>query len=263
MLSPNTQTEFEVLSEFLNFALQRTDEIFEKFTGLQGAKMEIDPNNPLHQYCYIPGSRENRVLLIAHADTYWDENYFPDYHDVDPSNPDILRNHRIRFDSENHEFISEDEIVGLGADDRAGCAFLWLLRELGHSFLIVSGEEHGQQTSHWIMDTQPSLADEINQNHQFLVQLDRRNEANFKCYDVGTEEFREYVRLKTGYTEPDRSSVTDIKVLSRDICGVNLSVGYRNEHSPDETLNFEHWLNTYQICKTWLAEPNLPKYERR
>lgn len=60
-------------------------------------------------------------MLVAHADTYWDEHYG--------------YSHNIR-----HEVIFDAGIVksantnyGLVADDRAGCALLWLLKGLGHS----------------------------------------------------------------------------------------------------------------------------------
>ena len=32
---------------------------------------------------------------------------------------------------------------GIGADDRAGCAILWLLKDSGHSLLVTNGEEIG------------------------------------------------------------------------------------------------------------------------
>ena len=45
---------------------------------------------------------------------------------------------------EDGVYSSGDDLCGIGADDRAGCAMLWLLRDSGHSLLILDGEEHGQ-----------------------------------------------------------------------------------------------------------------------
>ena len=107
---------------------------------------------------------------------------------------------------------------------------------MGHSLLITDGEEHGAIGSDWLMKGPENMdiANLINQDHQFIIQFDRRNGKDFKCYSVGTDEFRAYIAEKTGYLEPDRSAGTDIVKLCRDITAVDLSVGYRNEHSEEE-----------------------------
>jgi hypothetical protein len=64
----------------------------------------------------------------------------------------------------------------------------------------------------------------------------------------------------TGYIEPDRYSYTDIVTLCREITGVNLSVGYRNEHSYKESLVLDEWLNTLNLCRRWLSEESLPRF---
>ncbi|MGC8605462.1 MAG: hypothetical protein ACP5VS_17490 [Desulfomonilaceae bacterium] len=114
---------------------------------------------------------------------------------------------------------------------------LWLLKDLGHSLLVTNGEEHGRTGSSWLMDHNKDIADEINHDHQFVIQFDRRNGRDFKCYDVGTDEFRSYVARKTGYTEPGRTATTDIVTLCREIAGVHLSIGYHNGHGNQEYLN--------------------------
>jgi hypothetical protein len=82
--------------------------------------------------------------------------------------------------------------AGIGADDRAGCAMLYLLRKSGHSILITDGEEHGRQGSHYLVNHFPELCSELN-NHRFMIQLDRRNARDFKCYDVGTANFTKFI----------------------------------------------------------------------
>jgi hypothetical protein len=137
---------------------------------------------------------------------------------------------------------------------------LWLLKDLGHSLLVTNGEEKGQLGSSWLMSDNKDIADEINHDHQFVIQFDRRNGRDFKCYDVGTDEFRSYVADKTGYTEPDRRSSTDIKTLCREIAGVNLSVGYHNEHHENECLSIVEWGHTLGVVQKWLFERKLPKF---
>lgn len=232
-----------VLLDFLNFPLGSADRVLEKFDALPGA---IRRGKGLEQFVFKEGSRENRVLLVAHADTYWDNEYKP--------------NEATQQALSLNDGIIRNKHGGLGADDRAGCAIIWLLKEMGHSILITNGEEHGRKGSNWLMNENHDIADKINLSHQFIIQLDRRNGKDFKCYSVGTDKFLAYVKQHTQYSEPDRSSYTDIVTICRDICGVNLSIGYRHEHSENEHLVFGEWVNTLTICREWLSNPELPSF---
>ncbi len=80
-------------------------------------------------------------------------------------------------------------------------------------------------------------------------------------YDVGTNEFAEYVKQKTGYV-PKQGFSTDIKVLCHTLCGVNMSVGYYEEHTSDERLVLDQWKNTLQIARNWLSEKDLPTFKQ-
>ena len=44
------------------------------------------------------------------------------------------------------------------------------------------------------------------------------------------------------------------------ICGVNLSVGYYNEHTENEYLSIPEWLETLEITEKWLSEDKLSKF---
>ena len=238
-----TMNDTDILRVFLNLPLGKSDEVFDKFARIPGA---VRRGSGLEQFLFIEGDRPNRVMLVAHADTYWDEHYGGN-------------------GNKPQELIQQNGIVlnkngGLGADNRAGCAIIWLLREMGHSILITNGEERGRTGSRWLMNENHDIADTINLGHQFVVQLDRRNAKDFKCYSVGTDKFRTYISQATGYSEPDRSSCTDIVTLCRDICGVNLSIGYHNEHGEDEHLVVSEWQNTLNICRKWLSESELPHF---
>jgi hypothetical protein len=235
----------DVLRSFLEIPLGTADGVFDCFLEIPGA---IYRGDGLERFLYVRGSRSNKVLLVAHADTFWDREYGPDPGPV----------HKIKIEDGNITAVNEE--FGLGADDRAGCAVLWLLKDLGHSLLVTNGEENGQTGSSWLMSENKAIADEINRDHQFVIEFDRRNGRDFKCYDVGTDEFRSYVAEKTGYTEPDRRSSTDIKILCRDIAGVNLSIGYHNEHHDNEHLKIAEWENTLNVVKEWLSEPNLERF---
>lgn len=239
--------DIEVLRSFLEIPLGSADGVFERFLEIPGA---IYRGEGLERFLYVRGARSNKVLLVAHADTYWDHEYG---YDPGPT-------HAINI--ENGEIRAVDDEFGLGADDRAGCAMLWLLKDLGHSLLVINGEEDGQQGASWLISDNKDIADEINQDHQFVIEFDRRNGRDFKCYDVGTDEFRSYVADKTGYTEPDRRSTTDIVTLCREIAGVNLSIGYHHEHGNQEYLHVAEWEHTLDLCCRWMAEKELPRFKR-
>ncbi len=250
--------DIELLLEFLKYPLGSGDAILKRFAGLPETTHSgkpthcVNPKNRLEQFVYIPGKRNNKVVLVAHADTYWDEGWDENWHAGTIMEHEIIQAENIISSGTKH--------FGIGADDRAGCAILWLLKDLGHSLLITNGEEHGQLGSNWLMNSHPDIANDINKDHQFMVEVDRRNGNDFKCYQVGTENFREYINKRTGYVDAGRDSYTDICTLCRDICGVNLSIGYKYEHHDNEEINIKHWQKTLGLCREWLNEPILPYY---
>jgi hypothetical protein len=237
--------ELNVLMRFLNHPVWRSDQIFEEFMETKDAVFHRNESNPKEAFLYIPGTRKDRVVLVAHADTVWDECY-------------IRQRKDQKIKLEDGVIRGTNPKAGIGADDRAGCAMLYLLRKSGHSVLITDGEEHGRQGSQYLVNQFPELCSELN-SHRFMVQVDRRNARDFKCYDVGSADFRKFIHETTAYTEPDRFSYTDIVTLCRRICGVNLSIGYYDEHTSNEHLILEEWLRTYKILSRLLTEP-LPEF---
>lgn len=90
--------------------------------------------------------------------------------------------------------------------------------------------------------------------------FDRKNAGEFKCYAVGTPEFKQYISNETGYSDAHRASSTDISTICPKICGANLSVGYQCEHTDQEHLIANDWLNTLNLCRDWLANDHLPRF---
>lgn len=242
--------DIEVLKHFLEYPIWTSKPIFDKFKTIQNAIFREHSENGKERFLFVNGTKESKVVLVAHADTVFDVFY-----------NEPIQKHSVEI--ENDSFIGKNENgkrIALGADDRAGCAILWALKDAGHSILLTDGEERGKIGSHWLMEQNPDIANIINQ-HQFIVQFDRCNRNDFKCYDVGTDEFRAFIKEKTNFVEPNRESYTDICTLCKDICGVNLSVGYYDEHTSYERMNFNEWLHTLNIARKLLDE-DLPKFER-
>lgn len=229
----------KILEEFLSFPLSSGTEVLNKFAVLDGAISSF--NGDKRSFVYVPGTRSDRVLLVAHVDTVWD-NYY-----VGMICEQEIKEENGVYSGINHKF-------GIGADDRAGCAMLWLLKESGHSLLVVDGEEHGQIGSHHLRMNYPELFDEIN-NHSYIIQFDRREADNYKVYNLPvSDSFIEFIEESTGYHDAGRNARTDIVVLCRDVCGVNLGIGYHNEHKENETLVFDEWFKTLELAEKMLSD---------
>ena len=234
----------ETLEKFLSVSTKSSDGIFDIFEQVEGAQKYGD--EPLKRFIYIPGTRKDRVLLVAHADTVWDKNWIPEINDC----PQTLKSYKgCYFNSDSYAQC------GLGADDRAGCAILYLLKNSGHSILIVDGEEHGQLGSHFLKDNYPEIYKELNE-HQYMMQFDRRGKKDFKNYKISvSDEFKKYIKKEFKFRDAGTKSKSDIVVLCDRVCGVNLSVGYHNEHTNYETLCYKEWLNTFNKTKNMLEKP--------
>lgn len=256
--------DVKVLMDFIRKPLESTKEIFDIFRNLPNAIYRESGVVDQQKFCYIEGTRPDKVILVAHADTVW-------YERVSKNSNDILGSYGLERNSlkrnTTHNPIIVDGVVqstsdvGIGADDRSGIAILWLLKDMGHSLLIVDGEERGMIGSSWIMSHNKDIADKINNEHSFAIQFDRRGSSDFKCYSVGSDEFRGYLQKETLYSEPERFSFTDICTLCTKVTGVNLSVGYYNEHTAREILVIKEWMVTLNMVRHWLSKPDLPRFE--
>lgn len=243
MPHPGPDQDTQLLLEFL-----RTTRLslLNRFAAL--SHNSITRGKQSQQFVFIPGTRTDRVLLVAHADTYWEHEGIQKLHPrVSGAWIHSTRNGQ-----------------GIGADDRAGCALLWTLRHLGHSILVTSGEEIGCVASRWLMEAEENsdLRETLNKSHQFAVQFDLRGTGEFKCYDVGSGPFREYCAQKTGFTDAGARSSTDIRHLCSEICGVNLCAGYYDEHTEAERLCIPQWAAVRNLALEWLASPGLPHFPR-
>jgi hypothetical protein len=247
--------DVKVLMDFIRKPLESTTEIFDIFRNLPNAVYRESGVNDQEKFCYIEGTRPDKVLLVAHADTVWHERVskFP--------NSISSKRNNIHNPQIIDGVIESTSDVGIGADDRSGIAILWLLKDMGHSILIVDGEERGMIGSSWLISHNKDIAEKINNDHSFVIQFDRRGASDFKCYSVGSNEFREYLKKETLYSEPERFSFTDICTLCYKVVGVNLSVGYYNEHTAREILVIREWIHTLNMVRYWLSKSNLPRFE--
>ena len=158
------------------------------------------------------------VAIMAHADTVFS---------VPPS--------EFFYDQEQKVLWSPD---GLGADDRAGIAAILSIVSEGlrpHIIITTKEEKGGIGAQTLIHDHYTSPFRDL----KYIIELDRRGKKDCVFYNCDNPKFTEYVE-GFGFTK-NYGTFTDISVICPvwGVAGVNLSVGYDDEHSKAEHLYIE------------------------
>ena len=135
---------------------------------------------------------------------------------------------------------------GIGADDRAGIyGMIEILRQGYKPTLILTTDEEigGIGASALAADKH------ILPTMKFLVELDRRGVDDCVFYECDNPSFEEKIEsygFKTNF-----GSFSDISILcpALGIAGVNLSIGYEDEHTRYERLYVDNMFNTVEkVC---------------
>lgn len=229
-----------ILDQFLNIPISSSRGVFEIFAQLPGAIHEKG-EKPLEQFVYVPGTREDRVVLVAHGDTVWDAAY---------GHP---RDAVLQY--QDGIYMSGSEKCGIGADDRAGCAMVWALRNSGHSLLILDGEEKGKIGANYLRRSYPKLFRQLNR-HAFMLEMDWMGADGCLFNQVrNTQSFKDYIQTAAGFTDSRKKGGCDLQILCRDICGANLSTGWSHCHTAQEQLVVADWERAYEKLSAFLEKP--------
>lgn len=97
---------------------------------------------------------------------------------------------------------------------------------------------------------------------KYIIQLDRRGDNDCVFYDCWNEEFMNYI-MQFGY-EMALGSFSDISTIcpAWDIAGVNLSIGYRDEHTYGERLYLNPLMRTIEKVEKMLEDiDNVPMFK--
>lgn len=141
---------------------------------------------------------------------------------------------------------------GAGHDDRAGVFMIMQIIQNGlrPNVIFTTDEEIGCNGASILTGYKNPFKD-----LKYIIQLDRRGVDDCVFYYGDNKDFIKYVE-SFGFREA-KGSFTDIVVLCPEweVCGVNLSVGYRNEHSVIETLFVSVYFNTMQKVINMLKNP--------
>lgn len=184
-------------------------------------------NNVISTPDYIIAKGDIPVGIVAHMDTV----------------------HRtpvqeLFYDREKNVLWSPE---GIGADDRAGVySMIEILRTgLKPTLILTTDEECGAIGASALVSDFKDAPCKLN----FLIELDRRGEDDCVFYDCDNEDFSKYIEqfgFKTQW-----GSFSDICYICPGwkIAGVNLSIGYDDEHTKFERLYLNHMFSTIdKVC---------------
>ncbi len=147
---------------------------------------------------------------------------------------------------------------GLGADDRAGIfAILKILQDgLKPCIILTTDEEQGGLGALTLAMEKCPIKD-----LKYMIELDRRGSNDCVFYDCYCPEFVDYIE-SFGFCEK-WGSFSDISFLMPEwkVCGVNLSIGYEDEHSVTEILNIGPLFDTIKKVKQMLQDTDIPYFE--
>lgn len=183
-------------------------------------------------YVYAKGTIP--VLVTAHMDTVHKET---------------VKRYSIHNFKKKHLIKSQQ---GIGGDDRCGCyMILEIIKEMKPYVLFCEDEEIGGVGSDLFCQT--SFVDDVADNINYMIELDRANEKDAVFYDCDNPEFTNFIIEHTGYKEA-YGTFSDISNLMPEtgIAGVNLSCGYYNAHTLKEYVLFEEMENTINVVKELL-----------
>ena len=184
---------------------------------------------------YVVAVGDIPVALVAHLDTVFS---------APPQN--------IFYDKTKNVMWSPE---GLGADDRAGVyAIVQLLkRGLRPTVIFTTDEEKGAIGATALTLDHPELPEPL-KKLKYIIQLDRRGSNDCVFYDCENAEFEKYVE-QFGFVT-SFGTFSDISVIcpSWEIAGVNLSIGYINEHSYAELLYVGNMLSTINKVEKMLKD---------
>lgn len=187
---------------------------------------------------YIVAIGDIPIALVAHMDTVFE-------------NPVV----DLYYDQRKGVLWSPQ---GLGADDRAGIfAILKIVQSgLRPAIIFTTDEEQGGLGATALGTRECPIPD-----LKYMIQLDRHGTNDCVFYECFNEDFYDYVE-SFGFCEA-YGSFSDISFLMPqwNICGVNLSVGYEDEHSEVETLHIAPLYDTIAKVKKMLSETEIPDFE--
>lgn len=195
-------------------------------------------DNVYHTKDFIMAMGNIPIGLVAHMDTVFKDS---------PKN--------IYYDREQGVIWSPE---GLGADDRAGVFLILKIIQAGlrPTVIFTTDEEKGALGAEALIQKYKQVPCDLN----YIIQLDRRGTNDCVFYDCDNPNFVNYIE-GFGFFEA-AGTFSDISVICPEwgVAGVNLSVGYEDEHSYIETLHVTPLLKTLERVTKMLQKKDIPTF---
>lgn len=182
---------------------------------------------------------KSKIALIAHLDTVFSS-----------------RPKQLFYDKDKKVILASG--IGAGFDDRAGVyAIIKILENWKDdlpTIIFTLGEEDYGVGAREIASMWPNQSNI--KNLKYMIEFDRQGHNDCVFYQCENNDFVNYIESFGFKKQP--GSYTDIYFLmdTWNTCGVNLSVGYYNEHSNYEILHPDELEETIDKVKKMLKDVN-------
>lgn len=210
-----TNNDIKTLEKLLSLSQEGTFKVMNQYLSQRYEKV-----TSASKYIYAIG--DIPVALVAHLDTV-----FPNGHKD------------LYYDHEKGVMFSPQ---GAGFDDRAGIFGIIKILSIGlrPHIILLTDEETGAHGALELIKDCPKPFAPI----KYLIELDRHGTNDCVFYECDNKDFEKYIQ-SFGYTTAE-GIFSDIYLICPEweIAGVNLSIGYQNEHTYSEILFVEDFLNS-------------------
>jgi len=236
-ITKNINMDLDLLKKIIRMNKKNLFDFLEK--ELAQVYKNIDTNGELRNFLFCEG--EEPVMVVAHLDTVFED--FPKLSSTNSTN-DLWGIYDFYQTAIEFKKIYHDQVQGvmwspdgLGTDDRAGVFMILSLVRAGArpSILFTTDEESGSASGYdFALQYKHKFQ---NYGIKYLMELDRSGVNDCVFYKCDNPDFTKYIE---GYGfKTNTGSFTDISVICPiiKIAGVNLSVGYWNEHSKTEMID--------------------------
>lgn len=230
ILRENEQRTFEQIVSLTQPALKK---VMSRFL-----RNKYDSKKIIETKDYICAEGDIPIALVAHMDTVFEKPV-----------------QQLFYDTRKNVMWSPQ---GLGADDRAGIyAIIRILNAGYRPHVILTTDEESGCLGAGELAKRECPFEELN----YVIELDRRGTNDCVFYDCDNKDFVTYVE-QFGFTEA-YGSFSDICEFCPDwgVAGVNLSIGYVDEHSHQELLYVSPFLATIEKVKKMLDQKEIPYFK--
>lgn len=228
-----SKQDFNALELLIKSKQDRTKRIVSKF-------LKKYYPNMVEAKEYIFAEGDIPIALVAHMDTVFEND---------------IGDKELFYDKDKNVMFSPQ---GAGFDDKAGImAIIQIVRSgLRPHVIFTTDEECGAFGAEALAKLSCPFSD-----LRYIIQLDRRGSDDCVFYDCNNIQFENYVE-SFGFIW-NYGSFSDISVLcpAWGVAGVNLSIGYRDEHTRGEVLFVGQFLNTVSKVKKMLTTEMPQQFE--